>query len=224
MTCNSKLKRRKKREHPRTIYMHEGQLICISAFKFIHGLETDRGAEEPALDMSQQAFRSLLSANASICRLRDTIIFILHHMQCSRTIIVLNTLLVLYSAIVALGLLRAITSANAHKKKISQDKATQTGRELMEDLPRILDVLKGAECPGSQRKYSNVVIRKCDLCKCCYQRHQRRKYSQRGLQVIVGNVEPEIEAAVFGLLPGNHNSKGHRDVHPNCSLSANEDQ
>ncbi|ELU15926.1 hypothetical protein CAPTEDRAFT_199204, partial [Capitella teleta] len=37
MTCSSKLKRQKKREHPKTIYMHEGQQICISTFKFIFG-------------------------------------------------------------------------------------------------------------------------------------------------------------------------------------------
>ncbi|ELU10752.1 hypothetical protein CAPTEDRAFT_187019 [Capitella teleta] len=42
MTCNSKQKRQKDREHPRTIYMHEGQQICISTFKFIFGISNPR--------------------------------------------------------------------------------------------------------------------------------------------------------------------------------------
>ncbi|ELT92413.1 hypothetical protein CAPTEDRAFT_205030 [Capitella teleta] len=42
MTCNSKRKRQKKREHPITIYMHEGQQICISTFKCIFGISNPR--------------------------------------------------------------------------------------------------------------------------------------------------------------------------------------
>lgn len=49
-------------------------------------------------------------------------------------------------------------SANAHKRKISQDKATQTGRELMEDLPRILDVLKGQWIQVMEWDWNDYII------------------------------------------------------------------
>ncbi|ELU10030.1 hypothetical protein CAPTEDRAFT_193325 [Capitella teleta] len=56
MTCSLKLKRQKKRKHPKTIYMHEGQLICIFVFKFIYGSdarpdidENDNGTPPPTL-------------------------------------------------------------------------------------------------------------------------------------------------------------------------------
>ena len=37
MTCCTKRKRQKERQNPRTIYMHEGQRICIETFMFLYG-------------------------------------------------------------------------------------------------------------------------------------------------------------------------------------------
>ncbi|ELU05764.1 hypothetical protein CAPTEDRAFT_189399 [Capitella teleta] len=66
-----------------------------------------------------------------------------------------------------------------HLRTRTKSGETQTGTELMEDLPEIYDICTEPECPGSQAEMNKVLHLKSEVCKCCRKRHLKRKHHQR---------------------------------------------
>ncbi|ELU05095.1 hypothetical protein CAPTEDRAFT_216147 [Capitella teleta] len=125
----------------------------------------------PAIDLDKVVIRNPhanVEVPASSRALLNTIATCQHRRELYCTILLL---LLACITISALAFLRCISISLRTRTKPGE---SQTGTELMEDLPEIYDICKGPGCPESQTEKYNVLHLKSEVCKCCLHRHLKR--------------------------------------------------
>ncbi|ELT98487.1 hypothetical protein CAPTEDRAFT_205605 [Capitella teleta] len=125
----------------------------------------------PAIDLDQVAIgnehKNVEVTDSSSAPLNTKVTC--HHLrelQCTILLLLLACII-----IITLAFLRCISISLRTRTKSGE---TQTGTELMEDLPEIYDICTEPECPGSQAEMNKVLHLKSEVCKCCRKRHLKR--------------------------------------------------